>query len=288
MSEWIGAWKVQELYREAQEHRIPFAPVRRCEQMYDERATSDRGSSSSPSTSRVSDGCGLPGAPFAVQHDRRGRCADPRRASESTPRKAARELLRARASPSTDSEIGTRPRLPLEGVRVLDFTAGLGGPVLHAEPGPPRRRGHPHRDDGAAAVLDPAASRRSPTTSPDRAGPATSTSTTRGSGASCSTSRKPEAVELGYELVQHCDVVTDNFSAGVMEKLGLRLREAPRDQAGHHPDLHVRLRADRPVPQVPRLRPAGIGSVGTLLAHRLSGRWSRRDRCLVSRSERRG
>jgi benzylsuccinate CoA-transferase BbsF subunit len=32
--------------------------------------------------------------------------------------------------------------------------------------------------------------------------------------------RKPEAVALGYELVQHCDVVTDNFSAGVIDKLG--------------------------------------------------------------------
>lgn len=33
--------------------------------------------------------------------------------------------------------------------------------------------------------------------------------------------RKREAVHLAYDLVEHCDVVTDNVSAGVIDKLGL-------------------------------------------------------------------
>ena len=44
--------------------------------------------------------------------------------------------------------------------------------------------------------------------------------------------RKPEAVQLRYDLVEHCDVVTDNFSAGVMDTLGLgyeKLREIKPD-----------------------------------------------------------
>ncbi|MGH7837487.1 MAG: CaiB/BaiF CoA transferase family protein, partial [Candidatus Binataceae bacterium] len=32
---------------------------------------------------------------------------------------------------------------------------------------------------------------------------------------------RPEAVELAGEMVRHCDIVTDNFAAGVMDKLGL-------------------------------------------------------------------
>jgi benzylsuccinate CoA-transferase BbsF subunit len=44
--------------------------------------------------------------------------------------------------------------------------------------------------------------------------------------------RRPEAVQLAYDLVAHCDVVTDNFSAGVIDKLGLgyeKLREIKPD-----------------------------------------------------------
>lgn len=34
MSEWIASWKVQDLYRAAQEHRIPFAPINTMESLY--------------------------------------------------------------------------------------------------------------------------------------------------------------------------------------------------------------------------------------------------------------
>jgi crotonobetainyl-CoA:carnitine CoA-transferase CaiB-like acyl-CoA transferase len=35
MSEWLGGWKVQELYRAAQEHRIPFAPINTMRSLYE-------------------------------------------------------------------------------------------------------------------------------------------------------------------------------------------------------------------------------------------------------------
>jgi crotonobetainyl-CoA:carnitine CoA-transferase CaiB-like acyl-CoA transferase len=34
MSEWIASWKVQDLYRAAQEHRIPFAPINTMRSLY--------------------------------------------------------------------------------------------------------------------------------------------------------------------------------------------------------------------------------------------------------------
>jgi crotonobetainyl-CoA:carnitine CoA-transferase CaiB-like acyl-CoA transferase len=35
MSDWLGTWKVQDLYREAQSRRIPFAPINTMQQLYE-------------------------------------------------------------------------------------------------------------------------------------------------------------------------------------------------------------------------------------------------------------
>ena len=43
---------------------------------------------------------------------------------------------------------------------------------------------------------------------------------------------KPEAVKLAFQLAKHCDVVADNFAAGVIDKLGFsyeKLREIKPD-----------------------------------------------------------
>jgi crotonobetainyl-CoA:carnitine CoA-transferase CaiB-like acyl-CoA transferase len=43
MSEWIAGWKVQDLYRAAQEHRIPFAPINTMRSLYESEHLRDRG-----------------------------------------------------------------------------------------------------------------------------------------------------------------------------------------------------------------------------------------------------
>jgi crotonobetainyl-CoA:carnitine CoA-transferase CaiB-like acyl-CoA transferase len=35
MTEWLSGWKVQELYRAAQEHRVPFAPINTMRSLYE-------------------------------------------------------------------------------------------------------------------------------------------------------------------------------------------------------------------------------------------------------------
>jgi crotonobetainyl-CoA:carnitine CoA-transferase CaiB-like acyl-CoA transferase len=42
MSEWIANWKVQDLYRTAQEHRIPFAPINTMRSLYESQHLRER------------------------------------------------------------------------------------------------------------------------------------------------------------------------------------------------------------------------------------------------------
>jgi crotonobetainyl-CoA:carnitine CoA-transferase CaiB-like acyl-CoA transferase len=42
MSEWIASWKVQDLYRAAQEHRIPFAPINTMRSLYESEHLGER------------------------------------------------------------------------------------------------------------------------------------------------------------------------------------------------------------------------------------------------------
>jgi benzylsuccinate CoA-transferase BbsF subunit len=110
--------------------------------------------------------------------------------------------------------------LPLSGIRVLDFTwawagpfctmqlAHLGAEVIRIEttarPACVTRLIPPFADD---------------TPGPNRAGYFNQYN--QGKKSVLMNLARPEAIELAGEMVKHCDVVTDNFAAGVMDKLGL-------------------------------------------------------------------
>jgi crotonobetainyl-CoA:carnitine CoA-transferase CaiB-like acyl-CoA transferase len=120
---------------------------------------------------------------------------------------------------------------PLSGVRVLDFTwawagpfctqtlAHLGAEVIRIEttarPACVTRMIPPFADDQPG---------------PDRAGYFNQYN--QGKRSILLNLQKPEAVELAFKLVKHCDVVADNFAAGVIDKLGFsydKLREIKPD-----------------------------------------------------------
>ena len=61
---------------------------------------------------------------------------------------------------------------------------------------------------------------------------------------------KPEAIEIALEMARHCDVVTDNFAAGVMERLGLG---------------YEKIRARRP--DIVMLSMSGYGQTGPLKSY---------------------
>jgi len=110
--------------------------------------------------------------------------------------------------------------LPLSGIRVLDFTwawagpfctmqlAHLGAEVIRIEttarPACVTRLIPPFADD---------------TPGPNRAGYFNQYN--QGKKSVLMNLARPEAIELACQMVKHCDVVADNFAAGVMDKLGL-------------------------------------------------------------------
>jgi crotonobetainyl-CoA:carnitine CoA-transferase CaiB-like acyl-CoA transferase len=120
--------------------------------------------------------------------------------------------------------------LPLSGVRVLDFTwawagpfcclqlAHLGAEVIRVE-----------------STLRPCVTRFLPPFADAVAGPNRAgyfNQYNQGKKSILMNLSRPEAAQIAGELVKHCDVVTDNFAAGVMEKLGLgydKLRQFKRD-----------------------------------------------------------
>ena len=110
----------------------------------------------------------------------------------------------------TANENGARP---LEGVRVLDFTRVLSGP-------------HCTRmlsDMGAEVIkLEPPEGDLTRFAFP-RVGSMSTYFAQQNIGKKNISMdlKKPEAIELIKQLVQHCDIVVENFRAGVMEKLGI-------------------------------------------------------------------
>ena len=120
--------------------------------------------------------------------------------------------------------------LPLDGIRVLDFTWAWAGPFCTQE----------LAHLGAEVIrvestLRPCVTRFIPPFADGVAGPNRAgyfNQYNQGKKSILMNLNRPEACEIAYELARHSDVVTDNFAAGVMEKLGLgyeRLRRFKSD-----------------------------------------------------------
>ena len=218
MDDWLGSWKVDELYREAQAHRIPFAPVNSMRQMYESehlRARQFFVDFDQPGVGRLR----LPGAPSqysTIPWSLRRPAPDVGQHTEEV----TRDPWDGAPCPSLLSSGAPAGTRPLEGIRVLDFTqvwagpfctqnlAHLGADVMRIE----------------TTARTPCVTRVIPPFADDEPGPGRAgyyNQYNQGKRSILLNLRKPEAVQLAYDLVAHCDVVTDNFSAGVIDKLQL-------------------------------------------------------------------
>jgi crotonobetainyl-CoA:carnitine CoA-transferase CaiB-like acyl-CoA transferase len=217
MTDWLTPWKVQDLYRAAQEQRIPFAPVNTMQQLYESEHLQARRffvGFDQPGVGRVN----LPGAPSQYSTIpwslRRPAPAQGEHAGEVDAELAALERP-PRPVNDVPSSAG-----PLDGIRVLDFTAAWAGPFatqILAHLGAEVLRIETTTRTACVTRLLPPFADDEP--GPGRAGYFNQYN--QGKRSVLLNLRKPEAVALAHELVKHCDVVVDNFSAGVMDKLGL-------------------------------------------------------------------
>jgi crotonobetainyl-CoA:carnitine CoA-transferase CaiB-like acyl-CoA transferase len=222
MSDWFAQWKVLDLYKEAQQRRIPFATINTMEQLYQSEHLRDRKffvPLEQPGVGTLM----LPGMPskYGKFHWSLRRPA-PRLAEHND------EVVHGEAWPreATDSRAGEARKFlpseagsPLSGVRVLDFTwvwagpyctlqlAHFGAEVIRVETS---KRVCPSRLVGPFPDKKPGV---------NRAGYFNQYN--QGKRSIALDLSRPEAIELVCELVKQADVVTENFAAGVMDRLGL-------------------------------------------------------------------
>ena len=110
-------------------------------------------------------------------------------------------------------------QLPLDGIRVLDFTWAWAGPFCTLQLA--HLGAEVIRIESAGR---PCVTRAIPPYADDQPGPNRCGYFNQYNQAKRSLLldlTKPEAIQIAHELVKQCDVVADNFAAGVMDKLGL-------------------------------------------------------------------
>jgi crotonobetainyl-CoA:carnitine CoA-transferase CaiB-like acyl-CoA transferase len=226
MSDWLSQWEVQDLYKEAQQRRIPLATINTMSQLYQNEHLRERKffvPLEQPGVGTLM----LPGMPSKYGKTQWAlRRPAPRLGEHTETVMRGERWNRDRADSQADHEDGliagkgsTATESPLSGVRVLDFTwvwagpyctlqlAHLGAEVIRVETSKrlcPSRLVGPFPDKQAGI---------------NRAG--CFNQYNQGKRSIALNLSRPEAIELVCELVKQADVVTDNFAAGVMDRLGL-------------------------------------------------------------------
>ena len=221
MADWLSEWRVLDLYKEAQRRRIPFATINTMQQLYESEHLRERDffvQHEQPGVGTLV----MPGMPSRYGRNQWSiRRPAPRLGEHSS------EIARGDAwSPATLDKPGQSAtflpkagKQPLSGIRVVDFTwvwagpyctlqlAHMGADVIRVET---TKRLCPSRlvgpfPDGKSGI--------------NRAGYFNQYN--QGKRSIALDLSRPEAIEIACELVKNADVVTDNFAAGVMERLGL-------------------------------------------------------------------
>ena len=210
LQEFVGQWKALDLYHAAQAHRVCFAPVFSFADLVDNEHLEDRGFIKSLDTPTGP----VPTMASASRVDGR------RAALTSAPQLGSHRPVTERRTSSPP-----RPaRLPLQGIRVVDFSWAWAGPfcslmLAHL---------------GAEVIRLESASRldiyRRYMINPPELTPGTDTSGmfnqwNQGKRSVELNLRDPKGIDIAKRLIAASDVVVQNFATGVMDRLGLSYDE---------------------------------------------------------------
>lgn len=218
LKNWIKDWCVADLFRAGQEQRICFAPVLTMEQMAEQEQLRTRNffvDVAHPRAGTLTH-LGAPSqlrepwwqirrpAPLLGEHNEEVF----KTLSKNTP---SSELRTQNSTPST--------RLPLEGVRVADFSWVWAGPfctlhLAHLGAEVIKIESNSHLDLTRRLPVYP------PDSEPGINRCAIFNQWSQGKKSVLFNLTKPEGIALAKELISKSDVVVDNFATGVMERLG--------------------------------------------------------------------
>jgi crotonobetainyl-CoA:carnitine CoA-transferase CaiB-like acyl-CoA transferase len=221
LRDWIKGWRVADLFRAGQEQRICFAPVLSMEQMAEQEQLRARKFFVDVTHPRAGTVTHL-GPPYQLYNPwwRIRRPAPLLGEHNSEVLSSKFQVLSSQPLTSNTEHPTLNTRLPLEGVRVADFTwvwagpfctlhlAYLGAEVIKIE-------SHSHLDLTRRLPVYP------PGSEPGINRSAIFNQWGQGKKSVLFNLSKPEGVALAKELVSKSDVVIDNFATGVMERFGL-------------------------------------------------------------------
>jgi crotonobetainyl-CoA:carnitine CoA-transferase CaiB-like acyl-CoA transferase len=221
LQEWFKQWRVADLFRAGQEKRICFAPVLTMAQMAEQEQLRARNFFVDVTHPRAGTLTHL-GPPYQLREPWwQIRRPAPLLGEHNSEVSSFKFQVSSSQLPAPNSELRTPDaRLPLEGVRVADFSwvwagpfctmhlAHLGAEVIKIE---------------SQAHLD--LTRRLPLYPPD-VEPGVNrcplfNQWSQGKKSLLLNVTKPEGLAIAKELIRQSDVVVDNFATGVMERLGL-------------------------------------------------------------------
>ena len=218
MDEWVAGWTVDELFHEAQKRRICMAPVLETSDLVDNEHLKARGFLAQQNVAGQT--LTVPGPPYrlsgggwAIRRDA------PKLGEHQDEVRAECQALSAGTIPPTQAETTPAAR-PLEGIRVLDLSWVWAGPYCTLQ----------LAHLGADVVKVESASRsdlgrRLPIYAPDAPRDLDSSGYFnqwgQGKRSLALDLAHEEAIDLLKRLIADCDVLTENFASGVMDRLGL-------------------------------------------------------------------
>jgi crotonobetainyl-CoA:carnitine CoA-transferase CaiB-like acyl-CoA transferase len=212
LREWVATWDGEALFYEGQRRHQPFGVVWDIQEAVERspqlRAREYLYRAEVPGVGSVE----LPGRFFRTSADG----PPPQPAREIQPRTLAWEP-RVRAGRAANGP--TDPALPLAGVRILDFTHVLAGPFGTRVLG----------DLGADIIKVSSARRSGGANSPDHPYYVCWNRNKRSVALDMS---RPEARAVARDLALRCDIIVENFSAGVLERWGLDRASLAADHPG--------------------------------------------------------
>ena len=216
MDEWVAGWTVDELFHEAQKRRICMAPVLETSDLVDNEHLKARGFLAQQNVAGQT--LTVPGPPYRLSGGGWALRRDAPRLGEH------QEEVKAECQnpPTSDSAspASTSPGRPLEGIRVLDLSWVWAGPYCTLQLA--------HLGADVVKVESESRSdlgRRLPIYAADMPRDLNSSGYFnqwgQGKRSLALDLAHEEAIEVLKRLIENCDVLTENFASGVMDRLGL-------------------------------------------------------------------